>query len=251
MELVRSGIPGLDELTGGGFKKGRSILVYGGPGSGKTTFSIQYLYIGAKDFGEAGVFVSLNETPSEIRANMTNFGWDLEALEKEGLLHILDVRAVRVGSSGNITLSQEVIKGDTIPFTELARRITDKVKELKASRLALDSLTALTFQSNQPEVITRYGILGLFQVLDLLGCTSLMISETRFGQKFQEQFIAPLELFLASGVINLYCDVELEGVRALQVQKMRGVKHDSDIHPFKIDSYGIVVDHKGKVRVLR
>ena len=251
MEKVRSGIPGLDELIGGGFPKGRSVLVYGGPGSGKTTFCTQYLYKGAVEFGETGVFVTLNETPGEIRANMLNFGWDLEALEKKGLIYLLDVRAVQVSTSGYISLSQEMFKGDTIPFSQLARRITDKVKELKAKRLAVDSLTVLTLQSNQPEVITRYGILGLFQVLNLLGCTSLMISETRFNQRPQDQVAAPLELFLASGVINLYCDIELEGVRAIQVQKMRGVKHDSSIRPFKIDKNGIVVDYKGKVRVLR
>jgi len=248
---VRSGIPGLDELVGGGFPQGRSILVYGGPGSGKTTFCIQYLYNGAVDFGETGVLITLNETPSEIRANMSNFGWDLEALEKKGLLLLLDFRAIQVSSSGYISLSQEMFRGDTIPFSQLAKRITDKVRALKAKRLAVDSLTALTFQSNQPEVITRYGILGLFQVLNQLGCTSLMVAETRFNQKLQDQVVAPLELFLASGVINLYCDIELEGVRAIQVQKMRGVKHDSGIHPFRIDKDGIKVDYTGKVRFLR
>lgn len=248
--MVPSGIPGLDALLQGGFPQGRSILLYGGPGSGKTTFCVQYLYRGAVDYGEPGVFVTLNETPDEIKSNMANFGWDLDALEEKGLLSILDVRAVTVSPSGYISLAQEMFRGESIPFSLLARQITDKVKELKAKRLALDSLTALTFQSQQPEVIIRYGILGLFQVLSQLGCTSLMVSETRFGQNLQGQIIAPLELFLASGVINLFCDIELEGVRAIQVQKMRGVEHDSSIHPLKIAKNGLEVDSKGKVRVI-
>lgn len=249
MEKVRSGIPGLDELTDGGFPKGRSVLVYGMPGSGKTTLCIQYLYNGAVDFGEAGIFVTLNESPAEIRANMMNYNWDLEALEKRGLLYILDVRPVQVSSSGDISVPQ-MFKEDTISFSVLARLISEKVGEIKAKRLVVDSLTTLASQSSQPEVITRCGILGLFQVFNLLDCTSLIISEARFNQRLQNQAIAPLEHFLASGVINLYCDIELDGVRAIQIQKMRGVKHDSNIHSIKMDDKGIVVDCKGKIRVL-
>jgi len=248
---IPSGVPGLDELLCGGFPRGRTVLVYGGPGSGKTTLCVQYLYRGAVDFGEAGVFVTLNESPDEIRENMGNFGWDLGSLEKRGLLSILDFRAVSVSEAGYISLDQDVVKGDAIPFSQLARQIADRVRKVKARRLALDSLTALTFQSSQSEVVTRYGVLGLFQLLSQLGCTSLMVSETRFNQRAQGQFVAPLELFLATGVINLYTDVELEGVRAVQVQKMRGVDHDSGIHPFKIGGDGIVVDYKGKVRLLQ
>lgn len=99
-----------------------------------------------------------------MKSNVANFGWNLDALEKKKLLSILDVRTVTVSSSGYISLAQDMFKGETIPFSQLARQITDKVKELKAKRVALDSLTALTFQSQQPEVITQYGILGLFQV---------------------------------------------------------------------------------------
>jgi circadian clock protein KaiC len=248
---VPSGISGLDELLRGGFPKDRTILVYGGPGSGKTTLCTQYLYHGAVNYDEPGIFITLNETPNEIRDNMSSFGWDLERLEKTGLLSILDFRAVRVTKAGFISLSQEIVKDDTIPFSYLARQISEKTRKIKAKRLVLDSLTALTFQSNQSEVIIRYGVLGLFQLLTQLGCTSLMISETRFNQRSQPQSVVPLELFLATGVVNLYTDVELEGVRAVQVQKMRGINHDSAIHPFAITNDGITIDAQGKVRVLR
>jgi len=249
-DKIPSGIPELDSLIQGGFPRGSNILVYGGPGSGKTTFCVQYLYRGAVDYGEPGVLVTLNEAPEEIQKNMAGFNWDLEDLEKKRLLSILDVRAVTVTQSGYISLVQDMFKGDTIPFTQLAKQIADKVRELKARRVVIDSITALTFQSNQPEVIIRYGVLGLFQLLSKLNCTSLIVSETRYGQKLQEQFIAPLELFLASGIINLYCDIELETVRAIQVQKMRGVEHDSLIHPFKITKNGIEIDAHGRVRII-
>jgi circadian clock protein KaiC len=248
---VPSGISGLDELLQGGFPKDRTILVYGGPGSGKTTLCVQYLYNGAVHYDEPGILVTLNETPDEIKDNMSSFSWDLDKLETTGLLTILDIRAVRVNKAGFISLSQNVVKDDAIPFSHLARRISETAQKMKAKRLVLDSLTALTFQSNQPEVIIRYGVLGLFQILTQLECTSLMISESRFTQRSQPQSVIPLELFLATGVINLYTDVELEGVRAIQIQKMRGINHDSAIRPFAITQNGISIDSQGKVRVLR
>jgi circadian clock protein KaiC len=248
---IPSGITGLDELLRGGFPKDRTILVYGGPGSGKTTLCTQYLFNGAVHYDEPGILVTLNESPNEIKENMLSFGWDIDNLETTGLLALLDVRAVRVNKTGAISLSQDIVKDDTIPFSHLARRISETAQKLKAKRLVLDSLTALTVQSNQSEVIVRYGVLGLFELLAQLKCTSLMISESRFTQRSQSQSAVPLELFLAAGVINLYTDIELEGVRAIQVQKMRGIDHDSAIHPFTISKNGLSVDSQGKVRVLR
>ena len=78
------GIPGVDTiLSGKGFPRGHTIIISGGPGSGKTTFAIQYLYSGVMQHDEPGIFVTLDEDPIEIKRNLSGFGWNLERLEEE------------------------------------------------------------------------------------------------------------------------------------------------------------------------
>jgi circadian clock protein KaiC len=91
IDKVPTGISGLDELTNGGLPKGRTTLILGGPGSGKTVFALQTLVNGARDFGEPGIFVAFEENSKQIIANAATFGWDLPALEKERLF-FLDAR---------------------------------------------------------------------------------------------------------------------------------------------------------------
>ena len=85
MEVSRakSGVSGLDELIEGGFPRGRSILISGGPGSGKTTTSIQFLVNGATQYGEKGIYVGLENPHSYIVQDMSRFGFDLPRLESE------------------------------------------------------------------------------------------------------------------------------------------------------------------------
>ena len=83
-EYILTGIPGVDKIMGNqGIPRGHSILVSGGPGSGKTTFSMQFLYNGIKEQDEAGLYITLDEEPEDIRKNMSGLGWDLEKLEKQ------------------------------------------------------------------------------------------------------------------------------------------------------------------------
>ena len=95
-----TGIQGFDEITGGGLPSGRTTLVLGGPGCGKTVFALQALVNGAHQMKEAGMFVAFEESTRQIVANASTFGWDLPALEKKQLF-FLDARLapeiVRVG----------------------------------------------------------------------------------------------------------------------------------------------------------
>jgi len=83
-DYILTGIPGVDKILGNqGIPRGHSILISGGPGSGKTTFSMQFLYMGITNHSEAGLYITLDEDPEDIRKNMSGLGWDLEKLEKE------------------------------------------------------------------------------------------------------------------------------------------------------------------------
>src|ERR1700729_3475914 len=83
-----SGIVGFDEITGGGLPRGRTTLLLGGPGSGKTVFALQYLINGARIYREAGIFVAFEETAQRILANAESFDWKLDQLQKKKLLFI-------------------------------------------------------------------------------------------------------------------------------------------------------------------
>src|SRR5687767_2808101 len=80
-----SGIAGLDEITGGGLPRGRTTLLVGGSGSGKTILALQFLVHGAQQCDEPGIFVAFEETPSRIVANAETFGWNLPQLQQRNL----------------------------------------------------------------------------------------------------------------------------------------------------------------------
>lgn len=234
--MIRSGIPGLDEILGGGLVRRSCVLLHGGPGSGKTTFAIQFLYKGIVESGEPGVFVSLCENPDEIRRNMLAFGWDLAKLEKQKKLAIIDARPVTFTDDGYIVPHKTLFKGETVPFSHISRLIIETVREIEAKRLAIDSITVLTTQYEHTSYV-RQGLLGLIQVLCSLDCASLLLSEAK-GEQGEDY----LERVLVPGVVVLYYTRKGSSmVRAVQVLKLRGFKHSSDIYHMEIGDQGIVI----------
>ena len=235
MTKVKSGISGFDEIIGGGLEQ-RCLLLHGGPGSGKTTLTIQFLVNGALEHDEPGIFVSLSEDPAEIRKNMLRFGWDLAKLEKDNRFQFIDARPVTFTKEGYIVPNESLYREETIPFSHITRLITDSIAKMKAKRLALDSITVLTNQY-ETETYVRRGLLGLIQVLNSLSCTSILISEDLDGVKPSR-----LSWALVPGVVLLYYARKASSmVRAIQVLKMRGTKHSEEIHHIEIGDRGIVV----------
>jgi circadian clock protein KaiC len=94
LDRVATGIKGFDEVLNGGLPKARTILIVGSPGSGKTTFAIQFLVGGAKA-GEPGLYVSLDEKPERVKDNLSSFGWNLDSLEQSGKLTFIDATQLR------------------------------------------------------------------------------------------------------------------------------------------------------------
>jgi KaiC/GvpD/RAD55 family RecA-like ATPase len=234
---VSSGVPGVDTLMGGGFPRQRCIVVQGGPGSGKSTFAAQFLYSGAVNERQPGVYVTLSESPKEIiENNMASHKWDLAKLEKKGLLNILDARPVVSDKEGLIAPNEQLFRGELLPFSRLLDLMIRSVKKTRAKRLALDSLTVLTMQYAN-RFYVRQGVLGLIQALSSLDCTSLLIVED-----LAEDQGMPIEVAVAPGVVTL--SFERRGdvmARSFQILKMRGVKHSLQLYHMEIEDDGVRV----------
>ncbi len=237
MEYIPTGIIGVDKiLAGKGIPKGHTVLVSGGPGSGKTTFAVQFLYTGVVEHSENGVYVTLEEEPIDIKKNMLKFNWDLEKLEKENKFRFINVSPVRVMSPEKGGLVQIGMK--EFRLIRLLEAIRQGIQEVDARRVVVDPITIFTLQ--YPEEIDRiYAMRDLMRELKKTGCTNLLISELKgTGWEREHQF----EEYLAQGVILLR--TSLKGsrlVRTFQVEKMRGLALDNQPRPYEISDKGIEV----------
>ncbi len=244
MERVATGIKGLDELLGGGFPEGRCILVVGSPGSGKTTFALQYLYHGAL-LGETGLYVTLDEHPDIVKKNLQSYDWDIDGMEKKGKLLFIDASGLRRTGNPDKGLSSPYgAPLDVTDFSELLKTINKIVEGENIRRIALDPVTSLMLRYVE-ELKRRRATVAFFDALADSGCTSLITSELKtsvMDRRFQ------LEEFLSHGVVLLH-SLFHEGniVRAVQIEKMRGISHDTQIRPYQFGTTGIEVFPRDKV----
>ena len=248
MDRIPTGIKGLDEVLKGGLPKGRTILVVGSPGSGKTTFAIQFLVGGAKN-GEPGLYVSMDEKPERVKADLGSFGWNLDSLEESGKLTFIDGTQLRrpwqrvgepvVGKENPVSLTLPEL---TLP--SLVRMITKVAAEEGTQRIVLDPITSFMLRySEEPK--RRRALLLLFDGLESTGCSCIITSELRtalLARRFQ------LEEYLSQGAILLHTMVHNGNVvRGVQVEKMRGISHDDQLRPYQIGSEGIEIFPKDRV----
>lgn len=220
---VSTGIPGLDDLIEGGIPEGSTVLVSGGPGSGKTILSLQFLIAGATK-GEKGVYISLEEDTNRLRDYISKvFEWPLEKLLREKKLIM--------------------IKAEFFDFEKFKNLVENEVEKNGAKRLAIDPITVLSLFFERPLEIRR-SLLELDRLLKKLECTTLLTCEIPEGSRSISSF--GIEEFTSDGIILLY--YLLKGYpRALSVRKMRATRHDIGIHPFEITRKGIVVYPREKI----
>jgi len=230
-------------MLDGGLPSRRFILVCGGPGSGKTIFGMQFLYNGAIKHGENGLYVSLDESPSHLKEDMRAFGWDIEGLEKEGKLVIIDASPIRT-IPGEVRIGNFSIGKRDFNLLSLVEIIKNNAKEIGAKRIVIDPITSLILQYPDDSE-RRNAILDLFEAITDLGATCLISTELRATALERE---IQAEEFLSHGVIVFH--VFNEGgrlIRAIQIEKMRGISHDHQLRPYKIHKNGIIVFAKETV----
>jgi len=235
MKRVLTNIPGLDEILNGGIPERNVVLVSGGPGTGKTILSQQFLWNGLQQ-GEAGIYVALEEHPVQIRQNMLQFGWNVKPFEEKGMFALVDAFTAGIGKAKEY---EKYVVADLSDLRELIDVLSQAVKDINAKRVTVDSVTSLYI--NKP-ALARGIILQLKRVLAGLGCTTLFVSQISVGER---GFGGPGVEHGVDGIIRLDLDeVNGELKRSLIVWKMRGTSHSMKRHPFEITDKGIVVKSK-------
>ncbi len=213
---IPTGILGLDELLEGGFVPNSVVMVSGETGSGKTIFCTQFIW-NALCLGENGVYVTLQQPPHEIKNDVSVFGRDFDIAEKKDQVR--------------------VIYADPQDLKKLIKLILKNVKEIKAKRLVIDSISLLGEHVKE----VRGALTYLVRELKGLGITTLMTSEIPEGTNKLSRF--GIEEFIVDGIIVLqYMKYAAGNVpRSLFIKKMRRTRHGMDIYPFNITDKGIIV----------
>lgn len=237
VEKIRTLIEGFDDISYGGLPVGRTTLVSGTSGTGKTLLAIQFIYNGIIHFDEPGVFVTFEESPNDIIKNACSFGWDLQQLVDDGKLFILDASPDPEG--------QDVV--GSFDLSALIERLQYAIRKYKAKRVSIDSVTAV-FQQYDAASVVRREIFRLVARLKLLGVTSIMTTE-------REQEYGPVARFgveeFVSDNVAIVRNV-LEGERrrrTMEILKLRGTTHMKGEYPFTITNDGINIFPLGAMRL--
>lgn len=222
-----TGIEGLDEITNGGFPKGRPTLICGSAGCGKTLLAMQFLIKGALEYNEPGVFMSFEESSKELILNVKSLGFDVEKLSRNKKIIIDHVRVER----------SEIEEAGEYDLDGLFIRLGHAIDTIKAKRVVLDTIESL-FSGLDNTAILRAELRRLFQWLKSKGVTAIITGERGEGtltRQGLEEYVSDCVILLDHRVIDQV------STRRLRIVKYRGSTHGTNEYPFLIDEEGISV----------
>jgi circadian clock protein KaiC len=225
--LLKMGVPGLDDVLGGGLTAHRLYLLEGAPGAGKTTVAIQFLREGVAH-GESVLYVTLSETAQELQGVAESHGWDLSGIEVREMLPAQD--ALEPDDQYTMFHPSEVELGET------TMRILADVDKIKPTRVVFDSLSELRLLAGG-SLRYRRQILALKQFFTGRQCAVLLLDDlTATEQDLQVQSIAHAVIRLE----QLNPDYGASR-RRLVVTKYRGRAFRGGYHDYKIVRGGLQV----------
>ncbi|MFW5704832.1 MAG: RAD55 family ATPase [Nanoarchaeota archaeon] len=225
MTRIKTHIPGFDELIGGGFPQNATILLNGGPGTGKTIFSLQYLYNSVTKDKKNVIYFTFEEKKRALFEQAAQFGWDLEKLEKQGKFRIISIG------------SEDISKNTMNDVIEI-------IENTKATRIVVDSLSTLSFLVPENTINGRISDSQIKKFLYsfITSIKSHSRVTTLFISQKDEELVSNLASYICDGVINIeYESLGGDYSRNLTVRKMRQVKNNEDLHPMEISKEGVVI----------
>jgi circadian clock protein KaiC len=224
---VPTGIAGFDEITHGGIPEGRTTLVCGAAGCGKTLFGMQFLIRGAIDRGETGAFIAFEETEDDLAKNVASLGFDVRDLEQRGLLSVDHIRVDRT----------EIEENGEYNLEGLFIRLGLALDSIKAKRLVIDTLETI-FGGLSDHGLLRSELKRLFNWLKDRGVTTIITAERGDGSLTRHG----LEEYVSDCVVLLDHRVSDQiSTRRMRVVKYRGSTHGANEYPFLIDHEGLTV----------
>ena len=238
---VATGVSGnpesLDDLLEGGLESGKTYLVAGETGTGKTIFSIQYLLQGIKN-GEPGIYVTIDERPERLIQDVKRFGWNLEQHVREGKLLVLPVRQYFTTKMWGRDMD--------VVVQAIVNELQKRSRQVNARRLVIDPVAPLVATYTTELSWTREYIRSLvFSIENKIPTTNIITSEVPTGETSISRY--GVEEFLASGIIVLgLAKLSNEIVRSMYVRKMRWTNTRPSLYKFEIEKMkGIVL--KGRL----
>ncbi|HTB23986.1 MAG TPA: circadian clock protein KaiC [Puia sp.] len=227
LQKSKSGIDGLDEITGGGFPKGRPTLICGSAGCGKTLMGIQYLVKGIVEYDEPGVFMSFEESPKDLSQNVHSLGFDLDKMISQKKLRIDHI----------VIEKSEIEETGEYDLEGLFIRLNYAIDAIGAKRVVLDTIESL-FGGLDNATILRSELRRLFQWLKAKGVTAIITGErgeSSLTRQGLEEYVSDCVILLDFRVIDQIA------TRRLRIVKYRGSMHGTNEYPFLIDETGISV----------
>jgi circadian clock protein KaiC len=222
-----TGVVGLDQVTEGGLPRGRATLVCGPAGSGKTLLALEFLMRGIVQFGEPGVFLSFEEAPEDLVANVGSLGFDLDELAKQEML-ILD----------HVSVTHDAVEeGGEWDLEGLFLRLGSAISTIGARRVVIDTIENL-FGALPNAVVLRSELHRLFGWLKTQGVTTVITGERGEGTLTRQG----IEEYVSDCVIVLdHRVVDQSSTRRLRIVKYRGSLHGTNEYPFLIGRDGLSV----------
>lgn len=227
MKRLKTGVPGLDKILGGGLFEKSTTLVIGPPGSGKTTLGLQFINEGITRYQESGIYVTFEQFPEVIYRDALEFGWDLKRYEQYQKLKV-------------VFTSPEVLKSEV---EKEAGLIDSLVSELEAQRIVIDPINHFQQLNSDPGKL-RLIYNALINSFKRLGLTSLLTCEA--SQLFGDEGMDGESLaFIVDNILMLkFVEIESELQLAVLALKVRGSDHENEIRKLAITSKGINIETK-------
>ena len=221
-------MPGLDALTDGGLPRGRTTLIVGGPGCGKTILALQVLVEGARRAREPGIFVAFEERTREIVKDAGGFGWDLRRLQKDRLF-FLDAH-----------LDTSTVHGGAFDLAGLLAGLSAKARELGARRIVFDGIDMLLAGLDDPTA-ERLELHRLHQWLYESGLSGIITAKTEQVDLTRSQRYGFLQYLADCVVLLQHRLVNTVASRHLQILKYRGGKASCNEFPMVLSGRGVEV----------